>query len=214
MLGILKRKGNREIKCQKRTLEDVKNWARLTHENLNNRNDVLIGDYTYGNPKIRTGGGMAKCIIGKFCSIADDVSIQLISDHHPDWISTYDLSVLLAGEDYTKALNHENCVVKGDIVIGNNVWICERVIILPGVKIGDGAVIAAGSVVTKDVPPYVISLGEGKIIRQRFPDDEIEILQKIKWWDWSEDKLLKGLKYIENSSVKELLKFHEEYENK
>jgi len=138
----------------------------------------------------------------------------LISDHNPNWISTYDLSILLSGIDCINHLNHENCVVKGDVVIGNNVWIGERVIILPGVTIDDGAVIAAGSIVTKSVPAYTLGGGVPyKPFRKRFSDENIEILENLKWWDWSEDKILKGLKYIENSSVKELLKFHEKYEN-
>lgn len=194
------------------TMQDVRAWAKSTHNNLNNRDDVTIGDYTYGNPQIRTGAGLAKCTIGKFCCIASGVSIQLISDHHPDWISTYDLSVLLSGADFEKAYNSKTCVVKGDVNIGNNVWICERSIILPGVTIGDGAIIAANSVVTKDIPPYTVAGGvPAKHIKDRFSKNDIQILQELKWWDWDEEKILKGLKYIENSSVENLLKFHNNY---
>ncbi len=194
------------------TLEYVRDYAKNTHPLLNNRKDILIGDYSYGNPKIRTGAGMAKCVIGKFCCIASDVSIQLISDHHPDWISTYDLSILLNGSNLEKAYNRENCVVKGDVVIGNNVWIGERVIILPGVTIGDGAIIGAGSVVTKPVPAY--STGGGvpfRVFKNRFSPQEIDILEEIQWWNWDDAKLLKGLKFIESNDVNALLKFHREY---
>ena len=195
----------------KGTLAYVRYWANRTHEALNKRDDVEIGDYTYGNPQIRTGAGIVKCKIGKFCSIASGVSIQLTSDHHSDWISTYDLSVLLQGDDFEKAYNSKTCIAKGNVVIGNNVWICERAIILPGVTIGNGAIIAANCVVTKSVPAYSICAGiPGKIIKKRFSDEEIKILERIQWWNWPEEKILKGLSLIESNSVEDLLKFHEE----
>lgn len=195
-----------------RTLQDVKMWAYHTHSELNDRDDVIIGDFTYGNPKVRTGGNMAKCIIGKFCCIADGVSIQLISDHHPEWISTYDLSVLLSESNFENAYNRETCIVKGDVVIGNNVWIGERSIILPGVTIGNGAIIAAGAVVTKSIPPYTIAGGvPARCIRKRFSNEDISALNKVQWWNWSENKILSGLKFIEGNSVKKLLAFHENY---
>lgn len=197
------------------TLEYVRYWSNKTHEELNNRSDIEIGDYTYGNPKVRTGAGLAKCKIGKFCCIASDVSIQLISDHHPNWISTYDLSVLLNGNDFEKAYNKNTCIVKGDVIIGNNVWIGERSIILPGVSIGDGAIIGANSVVTKSIPAYAIAVGSpAKVKRMRFNEDEIKKLMNLKWWDFEDDKLLASLKFIEGSDIHALELFDKEYDVK
>ena len=88
---------------------------------------------------------------------------------------------------------------KGDIVIGNDVWIGYNAIILSGVKIGDGAIVATGAVVTKDVKPYEIVGGiPAKVIRKRFSDEVIIKLQKMKWWNWPVDKIKRNLIAIQN----------------
>ena len=148
-------------KYNAKQIEGVKQWARETHSKLNDRQDVIIGDFTYGNPYIRSGCGIAKCIIGKYCCIASDVEIQLVSDHHSNWITNYDLKHLLNNVDLTNGTINEDylleeLVYKGDVTIGSDVWICAGSTILPGVNIGDGAVIATSSVITKDVEPYSI----------------------------------------------------------
>lgn len=94
---------------------------------------------------------------------------------------------------------------KGDTVIGNDVWIGENVTILPGVHIGDGAIIGANSVVSKDVKPYSIVAGNPiKEIKKRFNDEQIKILENIKWWDWDIDKILNNLDVILSNDIEKL----------
>ena len=94
---------------------------------------------------------------------------------------------------------------KGDIVIGNDVWIGYEAVILSGVHIGDGAIIGTRAVVTKDVPPYTVVGGvPAKIIRRRFSDSVIEILQKLKWWDWNIEKISGNLQAIRNADIEAL----------
>jgi virginiamycin A acetyltransferase len=151
-----------------------------------------IGKFSYGNPTIIFPYGKSTLKIGKFCSIASGTVILLEEgEHRVDWITTYPLNAFL------KNLRHlsGHRITKGDVIIGNDVWIGEKSFILSRVKIGDGAVIGACSVVTKDVPPYAIVAGNpAKIIRMRYDDETIEKLLKIKWWDWD-------LQRIENSAT-------------
>ena len=96
---------------------------------------------------------------------------------------------------------------KGDIVIGNDVWIGYEAVVMAGVHIGDGAIIASRAVVTKDVPPYTIVGGTpAKKIRMRFDEDTIVQLQELKWWDWSTDKIAHYLPHIMNGDMEELMK--------
>lgn len=88
-------------------------------------------------------------------------------------------------------------IIRGDTVIGNDVWIGQNVTVMPGVHIGDGAIIAVNSVVTKDIPAYHIAGGNPcKIIRKRFDDKHISYLQEIKWWDWSSEKIFRNLEAL------------------
>lgn len=134
---------------------------------------IEIGAYTYIN-----GGHIYNGKIGKFCSIGYGVSIGP-GEHHLNRISTFPIS--------SRSLKKYDCSEfkdNGITEIGNDVWVGNNVIIMQGVKIGDGAVLAAGSVVTKDVPPYVIVGGvPALIIRYRFNDKIIESLLELKWWD-------------------------------
>jgi virginiamycin A acetyltransferase len=94
---------------------------------------------------------------------------------------------------------------KGDTIIGNDVWIGYESLIMPGVKIGDGAVIAAKSVVVKDIPPYVIAGGNpARPIKQRFSDAEIQLLLEIKWWDWEIEKITRNIHLIMESDISAL----------
>ena len=129
--------------------------------------------------------------IGSFCSLADGVCILSgISNHRVDTVSTKNF-----GNLFPEIPNEP--IVKGPTTIGSDVWIGRNAIILPGLKIGDGAVVGAGSVVTKDVPPYAIVAGNpARIIRLRFDAKTIEVLLKIKWWNWSDEKIQNHKKYF------------------
>lgn len=149
----------------------------------------IIGDYTYGHPKVYDWDDGGNLIIGKFCSIADEVTILLGGNHRTDWISTYPFNALSSEWEVARGIKGHPWS-KGDVVIGNDVWIGLGATILSGVSIGDGAVIAAKSVVVKDVPPYAIVAGNpAKVIKYRFNKRKIRKLLKVKWWDWSEDSV-------------------------
>ena len=132
-----------------------------------------------------------KLIIGKFCSIACGAKFMFTSGNHSlKSLSTYTFPIFFDewGLDSKNICDAwEN---KGDIVIGNDVWIGYEAVVMSGVKIGDGAIIGTRAVVTKNVPPYTVVGGvPAKQIRKRFDDKTIEKLQSLEWWNWNEDKI-------------------------
>ncbi|MDB4866139.1 MAG: chloramphenicol acetyltransferase [Cohnella sp.] len=157
-----------------------------------------IGEWTYGMPTVLFDGYGGTLKIGKYCSIAAGVSILLGGEHRTDWPTTYPFNVLVK-----EAMPyHDRPYTKGDVVIGHDVWIALNALIVSGVTIGNGAVVAAGSVVTKDVPPYAIVGGNpAKLIRYRFDQDTIDKLQKMAWWDWPYEKIKSSFPYMMNKDV-------------
>lgn len=172
--------------------------------------DVLtqyeIGEHTYGIPKVMHWEEKASLKIGKFCSIAGDVTIFLGGNHRTDWISTYPFNVLNElFPNARKITGHPS--TKGDVVIGNDVWIGWSATILSGVAIGDGAVIAAKSVVTKNVPPYAIVAGNpARVVKYRFSQEIIDALEKIQWWNWSIEKINCNVNKICNPDIESFCK--------
>lgn len=147
--------------------------------------DVEIGNYTSINgPNVDIYSKLNKVKIGKFCSIARNVSIQEFN-HNFSNLSTY-----LISKNILKTSGFEDLSSKGDIVIGNDVWIGAHSVILSGVTIGDGAIIAANTVVSKDVPAFSIFGGNpGKVIKYRFEESIINEIKKMEWWNWSDQKI-------------------------
>ena len=147
-----------------------------------------------------------KLVIGKFCSIACGAKFLFTSANHTQRsLSTYPFPIFFEewGLDIQNITNAWDN--KGDIVIGNDVWIGYETVIMSGVTIGDGAIIASRAVVTKDVPPYTIVGGiPAKTIRKRFPDDDIAALQKMKWWDWPLDQIKAHIPEIQTGKIDEL----------
>ena len=158
-------------------------------------NKVKVGRFTYGYEHLNSKHLVS---IGSFCSIAAG-QIIVPNDHRLDWVTTSPIASLkdfsFAKEDYMDVYCPS---VKRKIVIGNDVWIGANCIIFEGVTIGDGAVIAAGSIVRKDVPPYAVIGGVDKIIKYRFSDETIEALLKIKWWNWEDKKIRENIKLLQN----------------
>lgn len=154
-----------------------------------------------------------KLVIGKFCSIACGAKFLFNSANHAlGSLSTYPFPIFF--EEW--GLNSDTAAIaqawdnKGDIVIGNDVWIGYEAVILAGVTIGDGAVIGARAVVTKDVPPYTIVGGvPAKPIRRRFDDKTVAELERLCWWDWDEEKIRRNLPAIQSGDIAALLRDRE-----
>lgn len=147
--------------------------------------------------------------VGRYCSIAKDCTFLLAANHRIDWVTT---STLIEGlvskelEEHLHEIGHNQC--KGDIVIGNDVWIGTQAMILPGVHIGDGAVITARSVVTKDVEPYSVVGGyPAKLMYYRFPENIIDKLLEIKWWDWPEELVRQSSSLLWNSDIQKFIDY-------
>lgn len=167
--------------------------------------NIIVGDYTYYDDKNGAENFEDhvthhydfigdKLIIGKFCAIGRGVEfIMNGANHQINAITTYPFNIMSNGWDRVPMLL-ENLPIKDDTIVGNDVWIGQNVTIMPGIKIGNGAIIAANSVITKDIPAYCIAGGNPiKIIRKRFDDELIDFLQDLKWWDWSAEKITANL---------------------
>jgi chloramphenicol O-acetyltransferase type B len=166
-----------------------------------------IGKWTYGNPKIRSWQEGASLRIGSFCSIAEGVKIFLGGEHRIDWVTTFPFSVLWASGHGFKG--HPK--TKGDVIIGNDVWIGADCVILSGVTIGDGAVLGARAVVARDVPPYAIVAGNpALIVRKRFDDITIARLLRVKWWEWEDKRIEKALPMLLQDDISSFLDFAED----
>jgi virginiamycin A acetyltransferase len=157
-----------------RALEALRDKFRAQYKVLD-PDRIEIGDFTYGCPLIMTWGENTKLRIGKFCSIGANVQIYMGGNHHTDRLTTYPFDVLLDGETTPS---------KGDVIIGNDVWIGQNAVILPGLHIGDGAIIGANAVVGSNVEPYTIVVGNpAQFIRNRFDEELTALLLQWKWWD-------------------------------
>ena len=137
-----------------------------------------------------------KLIIGKFCSIACGTKFLFnCANHTLSSLSTYPFPLFFEEWNLDKKNVTHSWDNKGDIIIGNDVWIGAHSIIRSGVTIGDGSVIGAGSVITKDVEPYTVVVGSNRVIKQRFSDSIVESLLSMKWWKWDDDKIFESMKY-------------------
>lgn len=168
-----------------------------------------MGDYTYYDD-VATGGVDFedhvthhydfigdRLIIGKFCAIARGVEfIMNGANHRVASVTTYPFSLFGGGWEKTvPAL--EDLPLKGDTVVGNDVWIGQNVTVLPGVHIGDGAIIGANSVVARDIPPYTVAVGNPcRCVRQRFDPELTAYLLEIRWWDWDAEKIFRNLEAL------------------
>ena len=153
-----------------------------------------------------------KLIIGRFCSIACGAKFLMNSANHTlSSLSSYAFPIFY--EEWEHGINvKESWDNKGDIVIGNDVWIGFEAVVMAGVTIGNGAVIGARAVVAKDVPPYTIVGGiPAKSIRKRFPNNVITSLLSLKWWDWPIEKISASIRHIQSGNIKALKKAEYNY---
>jgi virginiamycin A acetyltransferase len=184
----------------------------ITHDN------IQVGAYTYydgpeGAENFETQNVWYhypvygdKLIIGKFCALAPQVKFFMNGANHKlSGLSTYPFS--LFGQGWEKVMPAlADLPLKGDTVIGNDVWLGYDCLIMPGVKIGNGAIVASRAVVTRDVDPYTVVGGNpARVIKRRFPDEVVAKLEKIKWWDWEIDRINANLELIVGGDVDRLM---------
>ena len=170
-------------------------------------NLLSMGQGSYGNPEVLSWGEGTCAIVGKYCSIAPGVTLMLGGEHRVDWVTTYPFSALWPEAKHIQG--HPK--TKGNILIGNDVWIGKDALILSGVTVGDGAVIAAKAVVAKNVPPYAIVGGNpARIIRYRFEPEIVQKLLKAAWWDWPMSEIKQVLPFLLSNDLTHFLKYCEQ----
>ena len=211
---------NQEKYPNPNTLYPIEGVTRTVYlKNIVTNPQIRVGDYTYyddpedvynfeKNVHYLFDFMGDKLIIGKFCQIATGVQFIMNGANHPmHGISTYPFKVM-GGAWSTASLD---VVSKGDIVIGNDVWIGYNATIMPGVHIGDGAIVRANSLITKSVAPYTIVAGNpAQEIRKRFDEETIRYLLALKWWDWDVQKITDNLEVLTGGNVEALKRMYEE----
>lgn len=161
-----------------------------------------IGVGTYGRPEIIYYDAGATLKLGNYCSIAPGVKILLGGEHHIEYVTTYPFSLLL---DEAKNLSGYP-YSKGNVIIGNDVWIGQDALILSGIRIGDGAVIAGRSVVTSDVEPYSVVAGNpARHIKFRFSQEVIDTMLRIAWWNWPTSEIKKAWPLLQSPNIHEFI---------
>jgi virginiamycin A acetyltransferase len=195
------------------TIFPLNGYERLCFlKNIIKNPNIEVGDFTYyddfenvenfeKNVRYHFDFTGDKLKIGKFCMIASDVTfIMNGANHLTEGLSSYPFAVF--GGDWARAMEGKIYPNRGDIVVGNDVWLGYKSVVMSGVTIGDGAIIGAYSVVTKDVPPYTIVGGNpAKIIRKRFLDSDIERLLTLAWWDWDFDRISRNVQHLTGSNL-------------
>lgn len=194
----------------------LNNYDRLCFlKNIVKNPNIIVGDYTYyddfetvenfeKNVKYLFDFTGDKLIIGKFCMIASDVTfIMNGANHLSKAITSYPFAIF--GKDWANAMEGKQYPIKGNTIIGNDVWIGYGATIMPGVKVGDGAIIATKSVVTNDVAPYSIVGGNpAKEVRKRFSDEHIRQLLEISWWNWPIEKITSNVQHLTSNNIEKL----------
>ena len=197
----------------------LKNYDRLCFlKNIIKNPNIIVGDYTYyddfedvhnfeKNVKYHFDFTGDQLIIGKFCMIASDVKfIMNGANHLSNAISTYPFAVF--GNGWESAMEGKTYPNKGNIEIGNDVWIGYNATIMAGVKIGDGAIIATNSTVVSDVEPYTIVGGNpAKEIKKRFSPEIVERLLKLQWWNWDIEKITENVQNLTDLDLEKLEKY-------
>jgi len=183
----------------------------VTHPN------IIVGRYSYYSGYYHGHGfddcarflppakGVDRLIVGSFCSIGSGAAFIMCGNqgHRHDWISTFPFYWMSEVSAFAEAEN--GYLPAGDTVVGNDVWIGSEAMVMPGVQIGDGAIIGTRALVTRDVEPYAVVGGNpARTIRKRFDDDRVRLLLEMKWWDWSDDQLKAAMPIITSGDVEAL----------
>lgn len=174
---------------------------------------IEVGDYSYYDDSRGPEHFVARCvryhfdfigdrlIIGKFVAIAQAAQFIMNGANHPmGGFSTFPFAMFGLGDP--EMLKQAGAGHRGDMVIGNDVWIGREAVIMPGVTIGDGAIIGTRAQVTRDVPPYAVVVGNpGRVVRMRFAPEIVAELLSIRWWDWEPDKIARNLAEISSADI-------------
>ncbi len=169
-----------------------------------------VGDFSYGVPVIRSWNETTQLSIGRYCSFADEVQIFLGGNHNMHWVSTYPFTEQFG---WPARVMHGPSGSKGNVIIGNDVWIGSGATILSGVTLGDGCVVGAKAVVSKSVAPYEIVVGNpARSVGRRFDLATIEALLEIKWWNWDETKVRKFIPLLMSDDLGSFIRLAREQE--
>jgi chloramphenicol O-acetyltransferase type B len=169
-----------------------------------------VGRHTYGHERIivRQWGEPTELRIGSFCSIAKQVVVLLGGNHRSEWVTTFPFPKF-RDRWPTAPESPDYVLTNGDVTIGNDVWIGTGAMILSGVTVGDGAVIAADSCVTKDVPPYgVVGGNPARLLRHRFEPEIVERLLEIRWWEWPDERIAASMGQLCGPDVEAFVRAH------
>jgi virginiamycin A acetyltransferase len=202
----------------KNILYPLENYKRLCFlKNIIKNTNIIVGDYTYyddfenvenfeKNVKYHFDFIGDKLIIGKFCMIASGVTfIMNGANHLTNALTTYPFAIF--GNGWENAMEGKSYPQKGNINIGNDVWIGYNATIMAGVTIGDGAIVAANATIIKDVAPYSIVGGNpASEIKKRFSDDTIAKLLELRWWDWDIEKITMNIQNLTDMNIDKLNK--------
>ncbi len=194
------------------TVNPIPNIENLTYIKPTIKNpNIIVGDFTYfGDVDFEShvthhyDFNGDKLIIGKFCQIASGVNfIMNGANHQMNSVSTYPFYIFEGWKQEIPPLS--KMPLKGDTIVGNDVWIGQNATILPGVHIGDGAIIGLNSVVTKDIEPYTIVAGNpAKVIRKRFDNELIELMLELKWWDKNIEEIKKLIPVLTDNNIEKV----------
>lgn len=197
-LELLKTRKTRKRLRQMDKLERAAEKIRLRYP------DYEVGTGTYGIPEVFEFGDKTILRIGSYTSIAGGVRILLGGEHRTDWLTTYPFPAMMSGLEDIK----DYAPSKGDVVIGSDCWICADAMILSGVTIGHGAIVAAGAVVTRDVAPFAVVGGNpGKFIRWRFDEEVRQRLLDAAWWDWPMEEVKSVARMLSGSDMAAFLTY-------
>ena len=196
-------------------IEDKTSKNHVFLKNIINNPNIIVGDYTFYHDFVEPLNFEkynaayfpaeldGKLTIGKYCSLAHGVLFLSSAVNHSMEGSTFPFTVLWGAEKTGYEYSYPE---KGDTVVGNDVWIGCEAVIMPGVTIGDGAIIGTRAVVTKDVAPYTVVGGNpAKKIKDRFSIEVTEQLLEIKWWNWPDDVVVQNAAYIVKNDITKLI---------
>ena len=184
--------------------------------------NIIVGDYSYYDDMNEGPESFEKhvthhydfmgdkLIIGKFCSIAKGVEFVMNGANHMlDSLTAYPFEIIDEFKGLSRPFGQRGN--KGDTIVGNDVWIGQNAVIMPGVHIGDGAIIGANAVVAKDIPPYGIAVGNpAEVKRYRFDKENIDLLLKLKWWDKDMEVIKEIVPYISDNNIESSIKYLKE----